>query len=207
MSLISFDTDDEQPRTRHAEVRRREALLQAAVARVEEAVAEADPRLEAETDWYVAVLLDGMLRRAIVVEYREWVGHCEDLLRDQLTRLGRDPELWSAQRRGVRGAELVSLVRRVLLEELDADLPDSVWDGLEELSTVAETIDDATLAARRSLRDRYPEYFSPMDPFGDGDEGGRLTITGEHAARAFAAVAAFWAPSRGLPYRLPDHRL
>ncbi|MDF2095140.1 hypothetical protein [Aquibaculum arenosum] len=207
MSLISFDMDDEQPQTRHAEVRRREALLQAAVARVEAAVGEADPSLEAETDWYVAVLLDGMLRRAIVVEYREWVGHCEDLLRDQLTRLGRDPELWSAQRRAVRGAELVALVRRVLLEELDADLPDSVWDGLEELSTVAETIDDATLAARRSLRDRYPDYFSPMDPFGDGDEGGRLTITEEHAARAFAAVAAFWAPSRGLPYRLPRHRI
>lgn len=203
MSSIAFDTDDEQPRTRHAEVQRRQALLQAAMARLQETVTTADERFEAESDWYVAVLLDGLLRRAIAVEYREWVGHCEDLLRDQLTRLGRDPEVWSAQRRGVRGAELVGLVRRVLLEELDADLPDPVWDGLEELAAVAETIDDATLAARRDLRERYPDYFSSMDPFGDGDEGGRLTITGEHAERAFAAVSAFWAPGRGLPYRLP----
>lgn len=204
MSRIAFDSDDDQPSARLAEVRRRRAVLADVVARVQGAVAAAGDDFESDADWYVSALLDGLLRRALVVEYREWVGHCEDLLRDQLSRQGLDPERWSELRRGARGAELVALVRRALLEELDASLPDSLWDGLEELACVAETLSDATLAARQALQARYPDYFSPVDAFGDGDAGGRLTLLPEHAERAFAAVSAFWGEGRGLPYRLAD---
>lgn len=201
MSRIAFDSDDDQPRARLEEVRRRQAVLNDVVARLRGAVDAAGEAFEADADWYVSILLDGLLRRALVVEFREWAGHCEDLLRDQFSRQGLDPERWTARRRGARGPELVALVRGALVEELDASLPESVWDGLEELAVVAETVNDSTLAAREALRLRFPDYFSPVDPFGDGDAGGRLTLLPDHAERAFAAVTAFWAPGRGLPYR------
>lgn len=202
MSRIAFDPDDDQPRARLEEARRRQAVLNDVIARVRGAVEAAGTEFESDADWYVSVLVDGLLRRALVVEFREWAGHCEDLLRDQLSRQGLDPERWTARRRGVRGPELVALVRGALVEELDVSLPESVWDGLEELASVAETLSDATLSARQGLRAHYPDYFSPVDAFGDGDEGGRLTLRPEHAERAFDAVMAFWAPGRGLPYRV-----
>lgn len=202
MSRIAFDPEDDQPRARLEEVRGRRAVLNDVMLRLRGAVQAAGPEFESDADWYVSVLLDGLLRRALVVEFREWAGHCEDLLRDQFARHGLDPERWSARRRGTRGPELVALVRDALVEDLDASLPESVWDGLEELASVAETLSDATLTARQGLRARYPDYFSPVDAFGDGDDGGRLTLLPEHAERAFEAVTAFWVPGRGLPYRI-----
>lgn len=200
MSRITFAEDDDQPKARLAEARRRQAVLTDVVDRVRGAVTDAGTEFEADADWYVSVLLDGLIRRALVVEFREWAGHCEDLLRDQLSRQGLDPERWSSLRRGARGPALVAAVRRALVEELDASLPETVWDGLDELAMVAETLNDSTMAARQALQGRYPDYFSPIDPFGDGDEGGRLTLVPDHADRAFAAVTEFWSQGRGLPY-------
>ena len=42
-------------------------------------------------------------------------------------------------------------------------------------------------------------YFTTMDPFGDGDQGMRLTLKQLHLERAFDAVVTFWTPGRGLP--------
>jgi len=202
MTRIVFEPDEEQPPARLQEALHRKALLKDAIARLGDVVAQSDANFRSDAEWYVAVLLDGLLRGALVVEFREWTGHCEDLLRDQLSRQGRDPEEWSERRRQAEGAELVELVRQVLHEELDARLPEEVWKGLKELAAVAETIADSTAAARRRLQEAYPGYFTTMDPFGDGDQGMRLTLKQLHLERAFDAVVTFWTPGRGLPYRL-----
>ena len=85
---------------------------------------------------------------------------------------------------------------------LDAELPEAVWQGLEELRAVAETIGQGTMEARESLREKYPEYFDAVDAFGDGDRVARLTLRREHVDRAFGTVKAFWDPQDGLPHQV-----
>ena len=90
MTRIVFEPDEEQPPARLQEALHRKALLKDAIARLGDVVAQSDANFRSDAEWYVAVLLDGLLRGALVVEFREWTGHCEDLLRDQLSRQGRD---------------------------------------------------------------------------------------------------------------------
>lgn len=201
MSKLAFDSGEDLPAAQIAQIRHRAAFAASLVERL-----EAAPRLEPERygsydDWYLQALEDGLFRRVFVVEVREWRRQVEDLLRDQLSRNGIDSGWWDGLREAREGGSEVARLRRALAEGLAVELPDSVWQDLEELVTVARTIAEGTQAARAALQRRYPHYFSDLDAFGDGDPGGRLTLTAEHARRAFAAVEAFWLQ---LPYALVE---
>lgn len=199
MSKLAFDSGEELPAAQIAQIRHRAAYVETLVGRLEGA-----PRLEPELygnydDWYLQALEDGLFRRVFVVEVREWRRHVEDLLRDQLTRNGVDSAWWDGLREAPGSEDEVDRLRQALSEGLAVELPEAVWDDLEELVAAARTISEGTQAARAAFRQRYPYYFSELDAFGDGDPAGRLTLTAEHARRAFAAVEAFW---QALPYEV-----
>lgn len=190
MSKLVFDSGEDLPAAQIAGIRHRSTYAERLVEQL-----EAVPRLEPERwrdydDWYLRALEDGLFRRVFVVEVREWRRQVEDLLRDQLTRNGIDSGWWDTLCE--KGGDEVLLLRRAMSEGLGVELPAGVWEGLDELLAVAGTIAEGTQAARAALQERYPHYFSELDAFGDGDPAGRLTLTREHARRAFAAVEAFW---------------
>jgi hypothetical protein len=192
MTKLAFDSGEDLAADQIDRIRHRAAYMARLVGQLESV-----PRLEPERygdldDWYLQALLDGLFRRVFVVEAREWRRQVEDLLRDQLTRNGIDPAWWDALREAPGDAGEVARLRQALGEGLAVELPATVWQDLEELAEVAGTIAEGTRAARAALRERHPDYFSGLDAFGDGDPGGRLTLTEEHARRAFAAVEAFW---------------
>lgn len=197
MSKLAFDSGEDLAADQIDRIRHRAAYAARLVGQLEDT-----PRLEPERygsldDWYLLALEDGLFRRVFVIEAREWRRQVEDLLRDQLTRNGIDPAWWDELREAPGGpsGEIgeVARLRRALREGLAVELPETVWHDLEELVEVAETIAEGTRSARAALRERHPDYFSGLDAFGDGDPGGRLTLTQEHARRAFAAAEAFWA--------------
>jgi hypothetical protein len=200
MSKIAFDSGDDQIAANHAEVLHREAYAAAVLTGMGQT-----SRSEEETAydrWYLSTLEEGVMRRALVIEYRAWGRHLEDLLRDQLSRNGIDSGHWDDVKEAADGGGFVARARGVLSKNLEAELPQELWERLEELAAVAEVIIDGTAEARAILAERYPEYFHDMDVFGDGDIAGRLTLRREQLARAFAATKAFWDPEHGVPYHL-----
>jgi hypothetical protein len=182
-----------------ADIRHRRAYVDALVAALEDSPAPDPERYRDHDAWYLAALEDGLFRRVFVVEHRAWRARIRDLVRDQLSRLGLDPDLWSPAEEARDAEAFVVRVRHLLRDELDCDVEEEIWDGLVELSTVAEAIAESSRAARLELAERYPDYFSQLDVFGDGDPSGRLTLSYELAARAFETVCAFW---QTLPYEL-----
>ncbi len=201
MTRISFEPGENQVAQNYEQVLHREAYVAALIEHLESTPA-IDKDFAAYDDWYLGALEDGMFRRVFVVEYREWSRHIEDLLRDQLSSNGVDPAEWDALRARSGHGNILAKLRDLMERRLDAQLPDSVWQGLEELRAVAETIGQGTMEARESLREKYPDYFEGMDAFGDGDQVARLTLRRAHVARAFATVKAFWDPELGLPHRV-----
>ncbi len=180
-----------------ADIRHRRAYVEALVAALEASPAP-DPAAYRDHDaWYLAALEDGLFRRVFVVEYRAWRGRIRDLVRDQLSRLGLDSELWTPAEDSRSAEAFILHVRHLLRDELDCELEAEVWDGVQEVAEVAEAIAESSRAARLELAEHYPDYFSQLDVFGDGDPSGRLTLSHALALRAFAAVAAFW---QALPY-------
>ena len=118
-------------------------------------------------------------------------------MRDQLSAQGLDSDLWRPAEEARDAAAFVFQVRLLLGDELDCELDAEVWAGLQELAAVAEAIAESSRAARLELADRFPDYFSDLDVFGDGDPTGRLTLSHALAQRAFSIAAAFWT---ALPY-------
>lgn len=201
MTRISFEPGENQVEQSYEQVLHREAYVAALIERIE-STPTPDQDYAAYDDWYLGALEDGMFRRVFVVEYREWTRHVEDLVRDQLSRIGGDPDEWDELRAAPGRGGFLGKLRELVETRLDAALPEEIWTGLEELRAVAETIGQGTLEARQSLREKYPEYFDGMDAFGDGDRVARLTLRQEHVDRAFATVKAFWDPQEGLPHQV-----
>ncbi|MEX0923124.1 MAG: hypothetical protein WDZ84_10130 [Rhodovibrionaceae bacterium] len=201
MTRISFEPGENQIEQSYEQVLHREAYVAALIERLESTPA-VDEDHAAYDDWYLGALEDGMFRRVFVVEYREWSRHVEDLLRDQLSRNGVDPAEWDELRAASGRGNILAKLRGLMESRLNAELPEEVWSGLEELRAVAETIGQGTMEARESLREKYPAYFDGVDAFGDGDRVARLTLRREHLARAFATVKAFWDPEKGLPHQV-----
>lgn len=200
MSKITFDAGDNQVASLHFEVSHRRDLVSKVTDQMTAAVAGDRDGFAAYDEWYLSALQDGVFRRVFVVEYREWSRHVEDLIRDQLSRNGLDSGAWDDIRAARGEGGFIGKVKRALDDLLGARLPDDLWAALEELRAVAETISQGTREARDSLRERYPDYFTGLDAFGDGDETARLTLTQEHAQMAFRTVERFWHPEAGLPY-------
>ena len=200
MSKITFDVGENQAASLHDEVKHRRGLVSKVTEQMTAAVGGDRDGFAAYDEWYLSALQDGVFRRVFVVEYREWSRHVEDLIRDQLSRNGLDSGAWDEIRAARGEGGFIGKVRRALDELLEARLPENVWQALEELRAVAETISQGTREARESLRERYPAYFSSLDAFGDGDETARLTLTQEHAEMAFKTVERFWDPQAGLSY-------
>ena len=113
--------------------------------------------------WYLAALEDGFFRRVFVVEYRAWRSRIRDLVRDQLSGLGLDSDLWRPAEEARDAAAFVFQVRLLLADELDCELAPEVWTTLQELAAVAEAISESSRAARLELAERYPDYFSDLD--------------------------------------------
>lgn len=201
MTRISFEPGENQVEQSYEQVLHREAYVAALIERIESTPAT-DEGYAYYDDWYLGALEDGMFRRIFVVEYREWSRHVEDLVRDQLSRSGGDPDEWDSLRAAPGRGGVLAKLRELFETRLDAALPDEVWQGLEELRAVAETIAQGTMEARDSLREKYPDYFAGVDAFGDGDRVARLTLRREHVERAFATVKAFWDPDEGLPHQV-----
>lgn len=199
MSKITFDAGDNQLATLHYAVRHRRGLVSKISENMQAAVADDPDSFDAYDEWYLLALQDGVFRRVFVVEYREWSRHVEDLIRDQLSRNGLDSNAWDEMRAARGEGGYIGKVRRALDELLSARVSDTLWEDLEELRAVAETISQGTREARESLRGRYPDYFVEIDAFGDGDETARLTLTRAHAGKAFKTVEWFWDPEAGLP--------
>lgn len=201
MTRISFEPGENQVEETYRQVLHREAYVAALIERIESTPATDDGYADYD-GWYLGALEDGMFRRVFVVEYREWTRHVEDLVRDQLSRIGGDPHEWDTLRAAPGRGGFVAKLRELIETRFDAALPDEVWQDLEELRAVAETIGQGTMEARDSLREKYPDYFDGVDAFGDGDRVARLTLRREHVARAFATVKSFWDPEVGLPHRV-----
>lgn len=201
MTRISFEPGENQVEQTYDQVLHREAYVAALIERIE-STPDPDEGYAAYDDWYLSALEDGMFRRVFVVEYREWTRHVEDLIRDQLSRIGGDPDEWDELRAMPGRGNFLAKLRELFESRFEADLPEEVWGGLEELRAVAETIGQGTMEARDSLREKYPDYFGGVDAFGDGDRVARLTLRREHVARAFATVKAFWDPEEGLPHQV-----
>jgi hypothetical protein len=186
-----------------ADIRHRRAYVESLVGALQ-ATPSPDPEFYRDHDaWYLAALEDGLFRRVFVVEYRAWRGRVRDLARDQLSRLGLDSELWTPAEEARSAEAFILHVRHLLRDEFDCDLDDEVWSDLQEVAAVAEAIAESSRAARLELSEHYPDYFSQLDVFGDGDPAGRLTLSHDLALRAFDAVAAFW---EALPYELERER-
>ncbi|MEX2630886.1 MAG: hypothetical protein WD341_13180 [Tistlia sp.] len=199
MTKLAFDSGEDFAAAQIDRIRHRAAYAARLVERL-----EATPQLEPEhyanhDDWYLQALEDGLFRRVLVIEVREWRRQVEDMLRDQLTHNGIDSGWWDELREAPGEAGEIERLRRAFSDGLAVELPEAVWQDLEELVQVARTIAEGTRAARTDLRERHPHYFSGLDAFGDGDPGGRLTLNADHARRAAAAVEAFW---QALPYRV-----
>jgi hypothetical protein len=201
MTRISFEPGENQVEQNHEQVLHREAYVAALIERIESTPATGEG-YAAYDDWYLGALEDGMFRRVFVVEYREWSRHVEDLVRDQLSRAGGDPDEWDELRSASGRGNVLAKLRDLFESRLEAELPEEVWTGLEELRAVSETIAQGTMEARDSLREKYPDYFGGVDAFGDGDRVARLTLRREHVDRAFATVKAFWDPEKGLPHQV-----
>ncbi len=197
MSRLVLPADADTVAGALADIHHRRAYVQALVAAME-AIPAPEPDSYGDHDaWYLAALEDGVFRRVFVVEYRAWRSRVRDLVRDQLSAVGRDSDLWRAAEEARDAAAFVFQVRLLLRDELDCEPPEEVWAGLQELAAVAEAIAESSRAARLELAEHYPDYFSDLDVFGDGDPTGRLTLSHELAQRAFDAGLAFWA---ALPY-------
>jgi hypothetical protein len=198
MSALVFPADGDSIAGALSDLQHRRGYVRALVAALESSPAP-DPEVYKDHDaWYLAALEDGLFRRVFVVEYSAWRARIRDVVRDQLSRLGLDSDLWSPAEEARDARAFVVQVRHLLREELDCELDDAVWDDLTEVAEVAEAIAESSRAARLELAERYPDYFSQLDVFGDGDPQGRLTLQQEHARRAFDAVQAFW---DAVPYR------
>ena len=201
MTRISFEPGENQVEETYAQVLHREAYVAALIERLE-STPSPDESYAAYDGWYLGALEDGMFRRVFVVEYREWSRHVEDLVRDQLSRIGGDPDEWDRLRAAPGRGGFLAKLRELFETRFDAGLPDAVWQDLEELRAVAETIGQGTMEARDSLREMSPDDFDGVDVDGDGDRVARLTLRREHVERAFATVKAFWDPEAGLPHRV-----
>lgn len=198
MSALVLPADGDIVAGALADLRHRRGYVRILVDALEESPAP-DPDAYRDHDaWYLAALEDGLFRRVFVVEYGAWRARIRDLVRDQLSRLGRDSDLWSPAEEARDAEAYIVQVRHLLRDELDCDLDEEVWEDLVEVATVAEAIGESSRAARLELAERYPDYFSHLDVFGDGDPTGRLTLTQELARRAFDTVQAFW---EAVPYR------
>lgn len=210
MTRILFDRQEDLLSTNLAQVRHRESFLETLLARLAEARRRAPDSPDTPDsfadydDWYLGVMGDALLSRALVIEYHEWARHVQDLLRDQLSRNGYDSACWDEIKDAAEGGSFVARVRRALRELLDAEVEPDIWAALEELEAVAATLGESTAPARAALAERHPDYFSALDAFGDGDRVGRLMVRPEHLQRAFAALGRFWDPRQGLPHRLSD---
>ncbi len=200
MSKITFDPGENPLQVNHAEVGHRERYVATLIERLESAPQE-EGELYGDYDaWYLSAIEDSLIRRVFLIEAQEWRRQVEDLLRDQLSRCGLDSGLWDTVKDGHDSRSFVMRLRDVLADDLDASLPDEVWEGLREVIDVADALDSHSTRALEVLRERYPGYFPPVDAFGDGAL--RVDLRPEHAARAFAAVKAFWDPAKGLQYRV-----
>jgi len=160
------------------------------------AVADGEPK-DGYEGWYRASLAESLLQRALIIEHQEWRRHVEDLVRDALPQTGETADWWDEAAAGAEGADYVARVRWVSTERFDWPVPDEVWRRLEELSLLAEALTDSTRAARAALKQRQPEYFSPLDPFGEGDGSGRLEVTLESAHDLMRACESFWTSLAG----------
>ena len=198
MSRVVLPADADTVAGALADITHRRAYVGALVAAMEALPAPEPERYGDHDAWYLAALEDGLFRRVFVVEYRAWRSRIRDLVRDQLSGLGLDSDLWRPAEEARDAAAFVFQVRLLLGDELDCELGAEIWTGLQELAAVAEAIAESSRAARLELAERYPDYFSDLDVFGDGDPTGRLTLSHDLALRAFKTATAFW---KALPYR------
>lgn len=198
MSRVVLPADADAVAGALADIRHRRSYVEALVAAMETLPAPEPERYGDHDAWYLAALEDGFFRRVFVVEYRAWRSRIRDLVRDQLSGLGLDSDLWRPAEEARDAAAFVFQVRLLLADELDCELDPEVWTTLQELAAVAEAISESSRAARLELAERYPDYFSDLDVFGDGDPTGRLTLSHDLALRAFDTVTAFW---NAFPYR------
>lgn len=192
MSKLIFESGEALPAAQIDQIRHRADYVRTLVGQLEGAPRQEPERYGSYDDWYLQALEDGLFRRVFVIEVREWRRHVEDLLRDQLARKGIDSAWWDRLRESPGPGSEVERLADAFEEGLGVTLPPATWVALEELTAVARTIGEGTTAARAALRERYPHYFTGVDAFGDGDPGGRLTLSREHVRGAFAAVEAFW---------------
>lgn len=199
MSRVVLPADADTVAGALADIEHRRAYVEALVAAMEALPAPEPERYGDHDAWYLAALEDGLFRRVFVVEYRAWRSRIRDLVRDQLSAQGLDSDLWRAAEEARDAAAFVFQVRLLLAEELDCELGTEVWAGLQELAAVAEAIAESSRAARLELAEHYPDYFSDLDVFGDGDPTGRLTLSHRLARRAFGFATAFWT---ALPYEI-----
>ena len=197
MSRVVLPADADTVAGALADIQHRRAYVESLVETMEAQPTPEPERYGDHDAWYLAALEDGLFRRVFVVEYRAWRSRIRDLVRDQLSAQGLDSDLWRPAEEARDAAAFVFQVRLLLGEELDCELDAEVWAGLQELAAVAEAIADSSRAARLELAERFPDYFSDLDVFGDGDPTGRLTLSHALAQRAFAIAAAFWT---ALPY-------
>lgn len=198
MSRVVLPADADTVAGALADIRHRRSYVEALVAAMETLPAPEPERYGDHDAWYLAALEDGFFRRVFVVEYRAWRSRIRDLVRDQLSGLGLDSDLWRPAEEARDAAAFVFQVRLLLADELDCELDPEVWTTLQELAAVAEAISESSRAARLELAERYPDYFSDLDVFGDGDPTGRLTLSHDLSLRAFETVTAFW---NAFPYR------
>jgi hypothetical protein len=133
-----------------------------------------------------------VLRVGLITLYHQWERMASAFLSEQ-------GETWSIKFRQRATSSVNNRIKAVLRESFDADILAEVWQGLEELRRLVNTLKHADMKTFNAFAADYPSYFvsglSPTSSITDFENS--LSVKREHFNSLASSVTDFWAR---LPY-------